>query len=67
MGMPFPKGVGIVGEFVDWGFAVSASASVLGSAIALLIAMTYGFSYSLVLAAVLYLLAFILFKKMEKV
>lgn len=65
MGMPFPKGVEKVGEFVDWGFAVSASASILGSAIALLVAMTYGFSYSLILAAVLYLLAFILFKKMS--
>ncbi len=67
MGMPFPKGVGKVGEFVDWGFAVSASASVLGSATALLIAMSFGFSYALLFATVLYLLAFVLFKRMGAV
>jgi hypothetical protein len=58
MGTPFPKGTLRVGEFIDWGFAVNGAASVLGSVLIMLIAFNYGFSISLLIGAVLYLIAF---------
>jgi hypothetical protein len=60
MGMPFPKAAVRVGETVDWGFAVTGVASVLGSAGALLLAIGYGFRAALAAAAGFYLLAFLL-------
>ncbi|MGD8415051.1 MAG: hypothetical protein PVF33_12510, partial [Candidatus Latescibacterota bacterium] len=58
MGMPFPKGALRVGELVDWGFAVNGAASVLGATLAVLVALTYGFSAALLAGAAIYLLAF---------
>lgn len=60
MGMPFPKGTIRVGELVDWGFAVNGAASVLGATLVLLIAFSFGFTASLVLGGLMYLLAFVL-------
>jgi hypothetical protein len=60
MGMPFPKGALRVGALIDWGFAVNGAASVLGSVLVLLVAFAWGFSVALLLAAVLYLAAFML-------
>lgn len=62
LGMPFPKAAARVGESVDWGFAVNGAASVLGSAGALLLALGYGFRASLVAAAGVYILAFLLLR-----
>jgi hypothetical protein len=58
MGMPFPKGVGGVGELVDWGFAVNGSGSVAGATGILLVAFAYGFPAALLAGASLYLVAF---------
>ena len=58
MGMPFPKGALRVGDLVDWAFAVTASASVLGAAGILLVAFGWGFRAALLLAAALYVAAF---------
>ncbi|MFZ5981905.1 MAG: hypothetical protein ACOYVF_14890 [Candidatus Zixiibacteriota bacterium] len=58
MGMPFPKGTLMVGELIDWGFAVNGAASVLGSTATVLVAVTYGFNIALLIGAVLYLLAY---------
>ena len=58
MGMPFPKGTLKVGELIDWGFAVNGAASVLGSTVIILVAVTYGFNIALLIGAVLYLFAF---------
>ena len=60
MGIPFPKGALRVGELVDWGLAVNGAASVLGSAAIILVAMAYGFTVALLVAALVYLLAWIL-------
>jgi hypothetical protein len=60
MGMPFPKGTLRVGELVDWGFAVNGAASVLGATLVLLVAFSYGFSASLMVGGLMYLLALIL-------
>jgi len=62
MGMPFPKGALRVGELVDWGFAVNGAASVLGSVLVLWAAFTWGFTVALTLAAVVYLLAYLLMR-----
>lgn len=63
MGMPFPKGGLRVGELVDWGFAINGSASVLGSTLIVLIAFAYGFTFSLLIGAVMYLCAYFLLSK----
>ncbi len=57
MGMPFPKGTLKVGELIDWGFAVNGAASVLGSTIVVLIAFSFGFTFALLVSALLYLAA----------
>jgi len=67
MGIPFPKGALIVGELIDWGFAVNGAASVFGSTIILLIAFTFGLNVALLSGAILYSLAFLLLRKMELV
>lgn len=58
MGMPFPKGITLVGELVDWGFAVNGTASVLGSTLIVLIAFSFGFKIALLLGGLMYLIAF---------
>jgi hypothetical protein len=60
MGMPFPKGTLRVGQLIDWGFAVNGAASVLGSTLILLFAFAYGFNLALIVAAGIYLLAYVL-------
>lgn len=60
MGMPFPKGTLKVGELIDWGFAVNGAASVLGSVLIVLIAFSFGFTWALLLATLLYFVAFVL-------
>jgi len=55
MGMPFPKATLRVGPLVDWGFAVNGAASVLGSALVVLIAFVAGYGVALAVGAALYL------------
>lgn len=54
MGIPFPKGVTKVKEYLDWGFAINGAASVLGSTLIILAAMNFGITVSLLCGAVLY-------------
>jgi hypothetical protein len=58
MGMPFPKAGLRVRDGIDWGFAVNGAASVLGATLIVLVAFQWGFTVSLLLAAVVYLAAF---------
>jgi predicted membrane-bound spermidine synthase len=60
MGMPFPKGGLKVGELIDWGFAVNGSASVVGSTLIVLIAISFGFNVSLLIGTILYALAYVM-------
>jgi spermidine synthase len=60
MGMPFPKGTLKIGELIDWGFAVNGAASVIGSTVIILVAVSYGFAVSLIIGGLLYLVAGIL-------
>jgi len=63
MGMPFPRGALRVGRLVDWGFAVNGAASVLGGTGILLVAMALGYRSALLVAAGLYLLAYLLISR----
>lgn len=57
MGMPFPKGGRRVGALIDWGFAVNGVASVVGSALAVLVAFVAGYRAALLLGGAVYLAA----------
>ncbi|MBN1821618.1 MAG: hypothetical protein JXR31_15640 [Prolixibacteraceae bacterium] len=63
MGMPFPRGGLRIKELIDWGFAVNGIASVLGSTAIMLVVFAWGFNAALIIGAILYLLAFLLFRK----
>jgi hypothetical protein len=55
MGMPFPKAGLRVGPLIDWGLAVTGTASVAGSTLILLVAFSFGFSVALAVPGALYL------------
>jgi hypothetical protein len=64
LGLFMPLGLGAVAdlsthpkEYVAWGWAVNGFASVIGSVLATILAMTYGFHVVLVVALVIYLIA----------
>jgi hypothetical protein len=63
LGMPFPLGLGRVGvnhpHVVPWAWGINGGMSVLGSILAIVIAMGTGFSWVLLSAAGLYLLALV--------
>ncbi|MFH1490031.1 MAG: hypothetical protein ABII06_14105, partial [Pseudomonadota bacterium] len=68
LGMPFPLGMKILEEsgltqFVPGMWGVNGLASVLGSTLAIVLAILVGFSFSLMIGAVLYLLISMLFFK----
>ncbi len=56
MGMPFPTGLRLV-PIVEWAWALNAAASVLGSVMAMIIAIHFGLAITLFCAAIAYLLA----------
>ncbi|MHA1568340.1 MAG: hypothetical protein ACTSXZ_02625 [Alphaproteobacteria bacterium] len=61
MGVPFPLGVRLVGydhpRSVPWMFAVNSAASVMGSVLAMLLAVNFGFTSAVSFGLVLYLIA----------
>ena len=73
LGMFMPLGIGAVAslgshqrEYVAWAWAVNGFATVVGSVLATIVAMTYGFGSVLVLALVLYLLAVVSLRSVTK-
>jgi len=56
MGMPFPTGLRLI-RTVEWAWALNAAASVLGSVMAMVIAIHFGLTITLACAALSYLLA----------
>jgi len=64
MGTAFPSGVRLLGHAhensIPWVWALNGGASVLGSIIAMAIAMSYGYRVTLILGAVTYLGAFLI-------
>ncbi len=77
MGMPFPTGLRALANapvltapqslknVVEWAWAVNAGSSVLGSVLAMVIAIQYGLNITLVCGALAYLLAIVLFRTLE--
>jgi spermidine synthase len=61
LGMPFPKAGLRVGNWIDWGFAVNGAAAVVGSTLVTLVSIEAGFRFSLILALLIYLTAWILY------
>ncbi|MCZ2807824.1 MAG: SAM-dependent methyltransferase, partial [Candidatus Bathyarchaeota archaeon] len=61
MGMPFPLGISLANErypaLIPWSWAVNGCASVLGSILPVIIALSAGFSTVLLLGGVIYLAA----------
>ncbi|MFH1052546.1 MAG: hypothetical protein V1779_16630 [bacterium] len=66
MGMPFPKAGLKVGSLIDWGFAVNGAASVFGSTLIILFALSYGYTLSLIAGAICYLFAYLLISIKKK-
>ncbi|MDH4027207.1 MAG: hypothetical protein OEU95_00050 [Nitrospirota bacterium] len=68
MGIPFPKGMKLLGErsaaMIPWAWAINASISVLAPAAAVMIALAAGFSTVLWLGALAYLTAFLCLRKL---
>lgn len=63
IGMPFPKAGILIGDKIDWAFAVNGTASVLGSSMILLISFNFGFRIALLTAGILYLVTIFLQKQ----
>jgi hypothetical protein len=61
MGMPFPAGIRRLGRkqqsMVPWAWAVNAAAGVLGSVLAIFLAIHFGMDWTLASGALCYLLA----------
>ena len=61
MGMFFPFGITFVKEIspalIPWAWAVNGSASVLGSILAVILAMSFGFNAVLIMASVIYIIS----------
>jgi SAM-dependent methyltransferase len=64
MGMPFPLGLKSLGEsapkFIPWAWGINGFASVISAAIATLLAISFGFTFVLLMALLLYAAAAIL-------
>ncbi len=58
MGVPFPKGIAIIGnlapDLVAWAWAINGCASVLASILSAMLAISFGFSWVLVGAGIAY-------------
>jgi len=69
MGMPFPSGLrALAGEeenAIEWAWAMNAASSVLGSVLAMVIAIQFGLGITLLTGAVCYLLAAALTSRLQ--
>lgn len=67
MGMPFPAGLRALaangcdgGDSIEWAWAMNAASSVLGSVVAIIMAIQFGLNVTLICGAAAYLLALLL-------
>jgi hypothetical protein len=75
MGMPFPTGLRALSErfasgsasdsAIEWAWALNAGASVLGSVLAMVVAIQYGLNITLLCGVAAYLLAIIVFPALQ--
>jgi spermidine synthase len=66
LGMPFPLGVKLLDElglelYIPWMWGINGIGSVLGSTLAIALAISFGFSYALFLGIIFYFSLFIIF------
>lgn len=65
MGIPFPTGLRVLNDFfpedIAWMWAINAVTSVLGSILAVIIAILFGFTWALLMGALAYILVFFTF------
>ncbi len=66
-GFPFPLGIRLLGEtdrgnYIPWMWGINGISSVLGSALTIAIAVTFGFTQALLLGAVCYFIVFLMFR-----
>ncbi|MBO0910192.1 MAG: hypothetical protein J2P13_00255 [Acidobacteria bacterium] len=73
MGMPFPAGLRLLltrpresGNSIEWAWAMNGGASVLGSVLAMVIALEFGLTMTLVSGAAAYLAALVLQRKLPQ-
>ena len=67
MGFPFPLGLRLLKEmsredYIPWMWGINGISSVLGSAMAIVIAISFGFREALLVAAACYLAVFVVFQ-----
>jgi hypothetical protein len=71
MGMPFPTGLRVLGQSladqttIEWAWAMNAASSVLGSVLAMVIAIQFGLNITLACGALAYLVAFSLVRTLH--
>lgn len=71
MGMPFPTGLRALAESqaqsssIEWAWAMNAASSVLGSVLAIVIAIEFGLNATLACGAGAYALALLLSRKLR--
>jgi energy-coupling factor transporter transmembrane protein EcfT len=72
MGMPFPSGLRLLCEsrsddnLVEWAWAINAASSVLGSVLAMTVAIQFGLLVTLEGAALAYVLALLLLPRLRR-
>lgn len=70
MGMPFPIGLTWTArnhpEFVAWAWGINGYATVIGSVLSVILALNFGFHAVLIIAAMIYVLAFAVLKKSQR-
>ncbi len=71
MGIPFPTGLRVLNNFfpedIAWMWAINAVMSVLGSILAVIMAILLGFTWALLAGALAYILIFFRFYSLKKV
>ncbi|KKL45392.1 hypothetical protein LCGC14_2356140, partial [marine sediment metagenome] len=69
MGIPFPSGLRVLNDFfpqdIAWMWAINAVMSVLGSILAVIIAILFGFTWALLAGALAYILIFYRFRSLS--
>lgn len=68
MGMPFPLGISLVhrtsSELIPWAWGINGYATVVGSPLCLILAITVGFKFELLLAGVIYILGLVVISRL---
>jgi spermidine synthase len=73
MGMPFPSGLRMLGErssgdnLIEWAWAMNAASSVLGSVLAMTIAIQFGLGVTLICGALAYVLGWLTTSKVAAI